>query len=224
MKISILPSLLSADFGQLAEGCRRAENTGGDALHLDVMDGHFVPNLTIGPQVIKMAKETVNIPLNVHLMVSNPDQLAQNFIEAGADTLSIHIEAECNVPETLEFIRNQGAKPGITLNPGTPVEMVLPVLGQVDEVLCMSVNPGFGGQKFMPEVLPKIREIRDYANNNGMTDLNINVDGGINFETGVECARHGANMFVAGNFLYTADDMRSSTAKLRDMIIEAYNG
>lgn len=222
MKISILPSLLSADFGRLAEGCTKAQDAGGDELHLDVMDGHFVPNLTIGPQVIKMADKTVKIPLNVHLMVSRPDQLVQHFLEAGADTVLIHIEAECYVPEVLDVIRNHGVRVGITLNPETPAEMVFPVLGDVDEVLCMSVNPGFGGQSFMPIALSKIRSIREFAKKKGLNDLDIMVDGGINFQTGRECAAHGANKFVAGNFLYTSEDMAATVAELRKITTDAF--
>jgi ribulose-phosphate 3-epimerase len=215
MQIQILPSLLAGDFGHLADSARLAERCGGDALHLDIMDGHFVPNLSMGPDVVAMARETVSIPLSVHLMMTNPDQYALRFIEAGADSLLIHIEAECDVPDVLQRIREQGARPGITLNPETPVELVFPVLELVDEVLCMTVRPGYGGQSFMPEVLPKIRALRDYANAHECADLCVLVDGGINVGTGVRCAAVGANALIAGTSLYAAEDMAAEIARMR---------
>ncbi len=146
MHIKVLPSLLAADFAALGAEAIRAESAGADALHLDIMDGHFVPNLSMGPDVVAMAKRHVNIPLSVHLMLTNPHEHITSFIDAGADSLLIHIEAECDVPEVLQRIRELGVRPGITLNPKTPPEMIYPVLDIVDEILCMSVEPGYGGR------------------------------------------------------------------------------
>lgn len=222
MNFKILPSLLAADTGYLAAGAKQAEQAGADALHLDIMDGHFVPNISMGPAVVAMARREVNIPLNVHLMLSRPDLYLKAFVEAGADTVLIHIEADCNVPESLERIRELGAKPGITFNPDTDPGMLFPVLKDVDEVLVMTVRPGYGGQSFMEETLPSIRAVRDEANQLGRSDLTIMVDGGINHETACRCAEQGANAFVAGTFLYSSDDMSADIIKLRDNVSSAY--
>jgi ribulose-phosphate 3-epimerase len=216
MRIQILPSLLAADVGHLEDGARRAESSGANALHLDIMDAHFVPNLSMGPTVVEMAKRVVRIPLSVHLMMTRPDQYLKRFIEAGADSLLIHIEAECDVPEALGRIRELGAQPGITLNPETPAELVFPVLGQVREILCMTVHPGYGGQAFMAEVVPKIRVLRDRAKADGKDDLDILVDGGIDAETVQPCAAAGANAFIAGTSLYRAEDMAAAVKVLRE--------
>ena len=220
MQIHILPSLLAADFGHLADGAKRAEAAGADLLHLDIMDAHFVPNLSMGPDVVKMAKSAVQIPLSVHLMMTHPDQYLTAFIEAGADSLLIHIEAECDVPEALQRIRDLGASPGITLNPDTRAELVFPVVEMVDDILCMTVHPGYGGQAFMPEILPKIRAIRDYAKAFGK-DINLMVDGGIDADTCVPCAEHGTNAFVAGTSLYRAPDMAAATTEMRTRATDA---
>ena len=221
MTVKILPSLLAADVGNLESGARKAEAAGADALHLDIMDGHFVPNLSMGPAVVEMARRVVQIPLSVHLMMTHPEEHLTSFIDAGADSLLIHIEAECDVLEALDIIRRLGVKPGITLNPETSAEMVFPVLDLVDEVLCMTVHPGFGGQGFMPEVLPKIRALRDHAKMTGKGHLDIIVDGGINTETGAECAAHGANVLIAGTSLYGADDMTAELLAMREKAAEA---
>ena len=221
MKVQILPSLLAADFGRLAEEARRAEDAGGDALHLDIMDGVFVPNISMGPVVVEMARRTVKMPLSVHLMLIRPDQYLNSFIDAGADSLLIHIESQCNVPETLVRIRELGARPGITINPETSEKLILPILSKVDEVLCMTVRPGYGGQSFMPEVLPKIRSLRQHANAQGLQGLEILVDGGIDRTTAPQCAAEGANAFIAGTSLYGAEDMRSEIALMREKVTAA---
>ena len=215
MKIRILPSLLAADMGHLADEAKRAEDAGADEVHLDIMDGHFVPNISMGPAIVEMTRKAVGIPLNVHLMLSNPEQYLNTFVDAGADTLLIHIEAECNVPESLVRIRELGAKPGITLNPDTSAHMVAPVLEIADEVLCMTVRPGYGGQAFMAEVLSTIKTVRDLSQKAEKNEMEIMVDGGINVETAVRCAQHGANAFVAGTSLFKADDMKSEIESMR---------
>jgi ribulose-phosphate 3-epimerase len=222
MQIQVLPSLLAGDVGCLESEARRAQAAGGDALHIDVMDGVFVPNISMGPAVVELARRTVSIPLSVHLMIVRPDRYLATFADAGADTLLIHIEAEGDVDQALGCIRDLGLRVGITVNPETPVEMVYPVLDKVDEVLCMTVHPGYGGQAFMAEVLPKIRTLRSHANRLGLTQLSILVDGGINADTAAQCASHGANAFVAGTSLFSAPDMSGSIAELRQRAAAAY--
>lgn len=210
--IQILPSLLAADMGALAAECQRAEAAGADGLHIDIMDGHFVHNLSYGPDIVRMAKKACKLPTSVHLMVTHPQYLASAFLDAGSDLLMIQIESASNPLPVLRAIRERGRRSGIVLNPETPLEAITPVLDSVSEVLFMTVHPGFGGQAFIPTVLPKIRALRAL-----MPDLDISVDGGITIETASQCAAAGANALIAGTSLFRAVDMRSELGVMRSM-------
>ena len=215
-KLYIYPSLLAADFGNLETACRTVKVSGADGIHLDVMDGHFVPNLSMGPQVVEMASRVEGLHLNTHLMVTHPQNLVQSFIDAGSHTILIHIEADCDVKQVLSTIRAAGCRTGITLNPATPASSITDILDVVDEVLCMTVVPGFGGQSFMPEVLPKIAEIRAALTARSLP-ADIMVDGGINAETGAQCVAAGANILVAGTFLFRSSDMAAEIENMRSV-------
>jgi ribulose-phosphate 3-epimerase len=198
----IAPSIIAADFGRFAHEAGRTGSAGADWIHCDVMDGHFVPNITFGPDSIRALRAATALPLDVHLMISRPDRYAARFIEAGADHVIVHVEAEHDVAATLSAIRGCGKRAGLALNPATPAQRVFRFLEAVDELLVMTVNPGFGGQAFMADVLPKITACRQQADNRGLSGLDIVVDGGIDTETGRRCVAAGANVLVAGTSLF----------------------
>ena len=211
-KTIISPSILSADFANLERDIKKVEKAGADWLHIDVMDGHFVPNITIGVPVVKSIKNVCNIPLDVHLMIENPEKYIPQFAQAGADILTFHYEAVENVDKTVELIKSFGIKAGMSIKPATLSENILQYLPSLDLVLVMTVEPGFGGQKFMPDCAKKIEIIKKVASQN----LIIQVDGGINAETARICTRYGANSLVAGNYIYKSDDIKAAVASLRN--------
>ena len=210
----IAPSILSADFGRLAEEVRAAERAGADWMHLDVMDGHFVPNLTIGPDVVAAVAKVTKLPVDVHLMVREPDHLLEAFVAAGATALGVHVEACTHLHRTLERIRKLGARPCVVLNPATPAGAIEPVMGMVDQVLVMTVNPGFGGQKFIASTLPKIREIRKWIDRD-RREIDLVVDGGIGPDTIESVALHGARVFVMGAAFFKTADYKSTVDSIR---------
>lgn len=210
----IAPSILSADFTRLAEAVGLVEDAGADWVHVDVMDGHFVPNLTIGPPVVRALKRIATRPLDVHLMVSDPDRTAEWYVDAGADIVTVHVEAATHLHRTLERIREGGASPGVTLNPATPASTLREVLGMVDVVLVMSVNPGFGGQSFIESSLGKIAEIARMCRDAGISPR-IEVDGGIDQVTAARVVAAGADTLVAGNAIFGTDDPAGALVALR---------
>ncbi|MCE4050555.1 ribulose-phosphate 3-epimerase [Bacillus sp. Au-Bac7] len=212
--VKIAPSILSADFSRLGEEIKDVERGGADYIHVDVMDGHFVPNITIGPLIVSAIRPVTTLPLDVHLMIENPDQYIPAFAKAGADIITVHAEACPHLHRTLQLIKEHGAKPGVVLNPSTPVEMIKHVIQDVEMVLLMTVNPGFGGQAFISSVLPKITEVRKLADqfNPG---LEIEVDGGVNEQTAVLCKEAGANVLVAGSFIYDSEDRAAAIKAVR---------
>jgi ribulose-phosphate 3-epimerase len=212
--IKISPSVLASDFSRLGDEAERMEKCGADWLHLDVMDGHFVPNISFGAPVIASIRGRVKLPFDVHLMISEPLRYIDDFAKAGADIITFHIESDSGADETVEKIHSLGIKAGISIKPATPASAVFPYLGKADMILVMTVEPGFGGQSFMYETMDKVSEIRREADRLGI-DIDIQVDGGINDKTVVTAAQAGANVFVAGSAVFRAENAADAIMTLR---------
>ncbi len=214
--VQIVPSILSADFARLGEEIHKVEQGGATMLHVDIMDGHFVPNLTVGPPVVRSVRAITKMTLDVHLMVSDPDKYAPIFIEAGADQVLVHFEAARHLDGTLRSIQSEGVSAGVVLNPATPVSMLEDVLGLVDYVLIMSVNPGFGGQQFIPRALDKIRALDRRRKELGL-NFAIEIDGGVNLENIAEIVHAGCDWLVSGASIFKSPDPAATVAKMRDI-------
>jgi ribulose-phosphate 3-epimerase len=212
--VVVAPSVLSADFGRLAEEVRSVEAGGADWIHVDVMDGRFVPNITLGPILVKAIRAATRLPLDVHLMIVEPEKYVDDFARAGADLISVHVEACPHLHRTLQHIRGLGKRAGVVLNPSTPEETVRYVLDVADLILVMSVNPGFGGQAFIPDVLPKVRALRDMVHRSGR-DIALEIDGGITPETAPSAIAAGARVLVAGSAVFTHADRAAAIDALK---------
>lgn len=213
--IKIAPSILSANFARLGDEIKDVERGGADYIHVDVMDGHFVPNITIGPLIVEAIRPVTKLPLDVHLMIENPDKYIGNFAKAGADIITVHVEACKHLHRTIQQIRAEGVKPGVVLNPHTPVSIIEHVLEDIDLVLLMTVNPGFGGQSFINSVLPKIKQVADMVKERNL-QVEIEVDGGVNVETAKLCIEAGANVLVAGSAIYNQQDRGKAISSIRN--------
>ncbi len=212
--IKVAPSILSADFSRLAEEIIKIEQAGADLVHIDVMDGHFVPNLTFGPPVVAAIRKVTKLPFDVHLMVNNPQDLIESFVKAGADIITVHAETAPHLHRLIQNIKEHGKKAGVSLNPSTPLAAVEEVLADVDMILIMSVNPGFGGQQFIPGAIDKITRLKNMLNERKLT-VDIEVDGGINATTARQVTAAGANILVAGSAVYGAPDITQAIKAIR---------
>ncbi len=213
--VKIAPSILSADFSRLGEEIKAAEDAGADLIHIDVMDGYFVPNITVGPLVVKAVKGIASIPLDVHLMIDEPHRYIKSFVDSGADSITIHSEACIHLHRTVQSVREFGIKAAVSINPATPLSDIEFILPFVDMVLLMSVNPGFGGQEFIPEIIPKIKRLRGMIEENGYK-VSIEVDGGINPDNAVDVVAAGADILVMGNAFYGSDDYSAVIRTVRE--------
>lgn len=217
--IKIAPSILSADFSRLGDEVRRAEEAGADMIHLDIMDGHFVPNLTFGPLIVKAIRDYTKLPFYVHLMVERPEDYIEKVVEAGGDLIIVHVEACIHLQRVLSMIRDFGVKSGVALNPATPLTTIEYVLDDLDLILIMSVNPGFGGQEFIPSTLPKIRRARRKLVKRGL-EMEIAVDGGVNVETAPKIVEAGADVLVAGTAVFGKPDLKKAIQELREAALK----
>lgn len=215
----IAPSILSADFARLGEEIINVEKAGADWIHVDVMDGHYVPNITIGPLITEAVRRSTKLPIDVHLMIENPDRYTPAFVEAGADYISVHVETCTHLNRSIQFIKSCGATPGVVLNPSTPITSIEWILDDVDFVLIMSVNPGFGGQAFIQNSLEKIRDLKKMINRNG-SNARIQVDGGVNEKTIREISQAGADIFVAGSAIFGSNDYAETITGFRKIMEE----
>lgn len=213
--IKIAPSILTWDFTEIGKTLRVIEKSGIDMLHLDVMDGHFVPNITFGPAMVESIRKKTDLILDVHLMIEKPEKFVNDFSNAGADIINVHVEATNELSKVIEMIKKKGLKAAVTLNPGTNLDSVKNHLSEVDMVLLMTVNPGFGAQKFMDSVIPKIRDLKEIVSKKGLK-TDIEVDGGINLETAPMVVKSGANILVAGNYIYSAKDISKAIVSLKN--------
>ena len=215
-RVLVAPSILSADFSRLADEIRRVEEAGADWIHCDIMDGHFVDNISFGPAVVKTVRKLTTLPLDVHLMIKHADHFVPRFVEAGANSMTVHVEpeAEHDVGKTLRQIRAAHCRAGLTLNPATPFQLIEPFLGQIDLLLIMTVHPGFGGQSFRADQMSKVRRAHDWKTENN-SNIDIEVDGGINRETARVAIEHGADVLVAGTAIFKARDYAAEIRALR---------
>ncbi|WIV10808.1 ribulose-phosphate 3-epimerase [Proteiniborus sp. MB09-C3] len=214
--IKIAPSILSADFSKLEEQIKLVEEGGADFIHLDVMDGHFVPNITFGAPVIKMLKKVTTVPFDVHLMIEKPDQYIKDFVDAGADIITVHQEACIHLHRTIQYIKSFGIKAGVALNPSTSIETIRYIIDEIDMVLIMTVNPGFGGQYFINQMKNKIIDLRKLINSRNL-NIDIQVDGGIKLDNIKEVESYGANIFVAGSAIFNSEDIVYATRMFKSV-------